>query len=81
VKLGRQVILIRNESLFQQVKSNSIQNLKYSFSDIFNATLIEQMEDNQNIFMKILTIGDLVMRLGIGCSRKFTIALQRNPKP
>jgi type I restriction enzyme, R subunit len=45
--------LIRNESLTQQVKSNSIQNLKYSFNDIFNATLIERMEDNQDISIKI----------------------------
>jgi type I restriction enzyme, R subunit len=45
--------LIRNESLSQQVKSNSIQNLKYSFNDIFNATLIERMEDNQDISIKI----------------------------
>jgi type I site-specific restriction-modification system R (restriction) subunit len=45
--------LIRNELLCQQVKSNSIQNLKYSFNDIFNATLIERMEDNQDISIKI----------------------------
>jgi type I restriction enzyme, R subunit len=45
--------LVRNESLAQQFKSNSIQNLKYSFGDIFNTTLIERMEDNQDISIKI----------------------------
>jgi type I restriction enzyme, R subunit len=45
--------LIRNESLRQQIQSNSGQNLKYGFNDIFNATLIERMEDNQEISVKI----------------------------
>jgi type I restriction enzyme, R subunit len=45
--------LVRNESLAQQFKSNSMQNLKYSFGDIFNTTLIERMEDNQDISIKI----------------------------
>ena len=46
--------LIRNESLSQQAKSNSIQNFKYGFDDIFLTTLIERMEDNQDIFTKII---------------------------
>jgi type I restriction enzyme R subunit len=46
--------LIRNESLSQQAKSNSIQNFKYGFEDIFLTTLIERMEDNQDIFTKII---------------------------
>lgn len=46
--------LIQNEALSQQAKSNSIQNFKYSFEDIFLNTLIERMEDNQDIFTKII---------------------------
>jgi type I restriction enzyme, R subunit len=46
--------LIQNESLSQQAKSNSIQNFKYGFDDIFLTTLIERMEDNQDIFTKII---------------------------
>ena len=46
--------LIQNESLSRQAKSNSIQNFKYGFDDIFLATLIERMEDNQDIFTKII---------------------------
>lgn len=46
--------LIRNESLSQQAKSNSIQNFKYGFDDVFLTTLIERMEDNQDIFTKII---------------------------
>lgn len=46
--------LVQNESLSQQAESNSIQNFKYGFEDIFLATLIERMEDNQDIFTKII---------------------------
>ncbi|HBB35657.1 MAG TPA: restriction endonuclease subunit R [Cyanobacteria bacterium UBA8803] len=46
--------LVQNESLSQQAKSNSIQNFKYGFEDIFLTTLIERMEDNQDIFTKII---------------------------
>ena len=46
--------LIQNESLSQQAKSNSIQNFKYGFDDLFLTALIERMEDNQDIFTKIL---------------------------
>ena len=45
---------MQNDSLSQQAQSNSIQNFKYGFEDIFLATLIERMEDNQDIFMKII---------------------------
>nr|AFM92598.1 type III restriction protein res subunit [Acaryochloris sp. HICR111A] len=46
--------LVQNESLSKQAKSNSIQNFKYGFEDIFLTTLIERMEDNQDIFTKII---------------------------
>jgi len=46
--------LIQNESLSQQAKSNSIQNFKYGFDEIFLTALIERMEDNQDIFTKII---------------------------
>lgn len=55
--------LIQNELLSQQAKSNSIQNFKYGFDDIFLTTLIERMEDNQDIFTKIIDnpdFGDVV---------------------
>ena len=55
--------LIQNESLSQQAKSNSIQNFKYGFDDVFLTTLIERMEDNQDIFTKIIDdpeFGDVV---------------------
>ncbi len=55
--------LIQNESLSQQAKSNSIQNFKYGFDDIFLNILIERMEDNQDIFTKIINnpeFGDAV---------------------
>jgi type I restriction enzyme, R subunit len=46
--------LVQNEALSQQAKSNSEQNFKHGFDDIFEATLIERMEDNQDIFIKIM---------------------------
>ncbi|MFN4832308.1 MAG: type I restriction endonuclease subunit R [Pseudanabaena sp.] len=46
--------LIQNVSLSQQAKSNSIQNFKYGFDDVFLATLIERMDNNQDIFTKII---------------------------
>ncbi|PZO22080.1 MAG: restriction endonuclease subunit R [Leptolyngbya foveolarum] len=46
--------LVNNASLSQQAKSNSIQNFKYGFDDVFLNTLIERMEDNQDIFTKII---------------------------
>lgn len=46
--------LVQNESLSQQAKSNSIQNFKYGFEDVFLNTLIERMEDNQDIFTKVI---------------------------
>lgn len=46
--------LIQNESLSQQAKSNSIQNFKYGFDDVFLNTLIERMDNNQDIFTKII---------------------------
>jgi type I restriction enzyme R subunit len=55
--------LIQNVSLSQQAKSNSIQNFKYGFDDVFLATLIERMDNNQDIFTKIiddLEFGDAV---------------------
>lgn len=46
--------LVQNESLSQQARSNSIQNFKYGFDDVFLTALIERMEDNQDIFTKII---------------------------
>jgi len=46
--------LVQDESLSQQAKSNSIQNFKYGFEDIFLTKLIERMDLNQDIFAKII---------------------------
>lgn len=47
-------VLAQDEALSQQAKSNTIQNFKYGFDDIFLTKLIERMEDNQDIFTKII---------------------------
>ncbi len=46
--------LIKDETLQMQAKSNTIENFKYGFEDVFVSKLIERMEDNQEIFEKIL---------------------------
>jgi type I restriction enzyme, R subunit len=46
--------LILDEALSQQAKSNSIQNFKYGFEDVFLTKLIERMDLNQDIFTKII---------------------------
>ena len=46
--------LVQDTILSQRAKSNSIQNFKYGFDEAFRNKLIERMEDNQDIFPKIL---------------------------
>ncbi|MDJ0736190.1 MAG: type I restriction endonuclease [Nostocaceae cyanobacterium] len=46
--------LVENEKLAQQAKTNSMQNFKYGFEEIFLSKLIERMELNQDIFTKII---------------------------
>jgi type I restriction enzyme R subunit len=46
--------LVQDAVLSQQAKSNSIQNFKYGFEDIFLTKLIERMDLNQDIFAKII---------------------------
>lgn len=46
--------LVEDKQLEQQAKSNSIQNFKYGFEEIFLTKLIERMDSNQEIFTKII---------------------------
>ena len=46
--------LISNEKLAQQAKSNTIENFKYGFDDVFLDALISRMDQNQDIFTKIM---------------------------
>ncbi len=57
--------LISDEKLQMQAKSNTIENFKYGFDEAFLAKLIERMEDNHEIFEKILDdkeFGDVVRK-------------------
>lgn len=57
--------LVEDEKLQSQAKNNTIDNFKYGFEEIFIAKLIDRMEDNQEIFEKILddkTFGDVVKK-------------------
>ncbi|MBE2200020.1 MAG: type I restriction endonuclease subunit R [Anaerolinea sp.] len=46
--------LVNDEKLAQQAKNNSIGNFKYGFDELFLDKLIERMDENQDIFAKIL---------------------------
>lgn len=46
--------LVQDEVLSQQAQNNSRQNFKYGFDEVFLSKLIERMEDNQEIFTRIL---------------------------
>lgn len=57
--------LMKDETLQAQAKNNSIDNFKYGFEEIFIGKLIDRMEDNQEIFNKILdddTFGSVVKK-------------------
>ena len=46
--------LIRDRNLFKQAKTNSIDNFKYPFDDVFIGKVVERMEQNQEITDKIM---------------------------
>jgi type I restriction enzyme R subunit len=46
--------LVRDEILSQQARSNTINNFKYGFEDAFFSKLFDRMDQNQDIFSKIM---------------------------
>lgn len=46
--------MVADENLSKQAQSNTIENFKYGFDDIFLSKVIERMEQNQDIFGKIM---------------------------
>jgi type I restriction enzyme R subunit len=46
--------LVRDDTLGQQARNNSIDNFRYGFDEVFLEKLIGRMEDNQEIFARIL---------------------------
>ncbi|MBI4652382.1 hypothetical protein HY745_14120 [Candidatus Desantisbacteria bacterium] len=46
--------LMLDEKLGVQAKTNSMENFKYGFEDVFLTKLIERMDQNQDIFKKIM---------------------------
>ena len=58
--------LMQDETLQTQAKVNKIDTFKYAFEDLFISKLIERMDQNQDIFEKILedkSFGDLVKQM------------------
>jgi type I restriction enzyme R subunit len=55
--------LVADEKLAEQARSNSMSNFKFGFDDVFMDKLIGRMEQNQDIFSKMMDdkeFGDLV---------------------
>ena len=46
--------LVSDETLSKQAKTNTIDNFKYGFQDVFINKLIDRMEQNKDIFAKIM---------------------------
>jgi type I restriction enzyme R subunit len=46
--------LVEDEKLSKQAKSNSIDNFRYGFEEVFLTKLIDRMDQNQDIFAKIM---------------------------
>lgn len=46
--------LVLNDKLLLQAKSNTMDNFKFGFDDLFMDTLINRMEQNQDIFAKMM---------------------------
>jgi len=46
--------LVSNEKLEAQARTNTIENFKFGFEDVFIAKLIDRMDQNQDIFNKIM---------------------------
>lgn len=58
--------LIQDKKLQTQARANKIDTFKYAFDDMFFNKLINRMDQNQDIFDKILenkTFGNLVKEL------------------
>jgi type I restriction enzyme R subunit len=56
--------LVSVDTLSKQAKTNTIDNCKYGFKDVFIKKLIERMEQNEDIFAKIMddkVIAEVVM--------------------
>ena len=73
--------LIKNETLQTQVRVNQLDTFKYAFEEMFIDKLIERMDQNQEIFEKILedqTFGSLVKELMM---KKIFARLNENPEP
>ena len=46
--------MVLDNKLGVQAKSNTIDNFKYGFEDVFVSKLVERMDQNQDIFNKIM---------------------------
>jgi type I restriction enzyme R subunit len=70
--------LVRDEVLLQQARSNTINNFRYGFEDAFFSKLFERMDQNQDIFAKIMDDNDFAEVVKSWMLKKVYNRLNRN---
>lgn len=55
--------LVANEDLSKQARNNTIDNFKFGFDDVFTDALIGRMEQNEDIFAKIMDDTDFANKV------------------
>jgi type I restriction enzyme R subunit len=55
--------LVANEGLSKQARNNTIDNFKFGFEDVFTDVLIGRMDQNQDIFGKIMDDADFATKV------------------
>jgi type I restriction enzyme R subunit len=71
--------LVRDETLSQQARSNSINNFRYGFEDAFFSKLFDRMDQNQDIFSKIMDDNDFAEVVKDWMLKKVYDRLNKNP--
>ena len=73
--------LVRDETLSQQARSNTINNFKYGFQDAFFSKLFDRMDQNQDIFSKIMDDKDFAEVVKDWMLKKVYDRLNKNAGP
>jgi len=72
--------LIQDETLSQQARSNSIDNFKYGFEEVFLTKLIEHMDANHEIFGRIMDDEEFGTLVRDWMLKKVYSRLTKNPQ-
>jgi len=68
---------LTDETLSEQAKNNTMENFKFGFDDVFMAKLIGRMDQNQDIFSKMMDDKDFGSLVRNYMLQKVYIALKK----